>query len=103
MVLEEFYLFHMDILWSTTLDLGSGLNNWAELNSLLILLRLASETEIQNLQIYGDSQFVIDLVNGKNKLQTLLLEPVFNQVRDLTGKFNHCSCTNVYREFNQQA
>lgn len=36
--------------------LGPGTNNWAEINSLLVLLRLATERDIQNIQIHGDSQ-----------------------------------------------
>lgn len=40
--------------------LGEGTNNLAEMNSLWLLLRVAIERGVTQLQIYGDSKFVID-------------------------------------------
>ena len=46
-------------------SLGIGTNNYAELCALKLLFTLARENHISKIQIFGDSQLVINWANGK--------------------------------------
>ena len=43
--------------------LGIGTNNWAEMYALWLLMRLASEKGINQLQVLGDSNLILDWKN----------------------------------------
>ena len=47
--------------------LGLGTNNFAELLALKLLIILALKQGVHTLQIFGDSQLVINLVSGKDQ------------------------------------
>lgn len=44
--------------------LGEGTNNWAELNALWTLMKVAVENKVDKVQFMADSKFVIDWLNG---------------------------------------
>ena len=67
-VQEEFCFFSADCYISFKAGLGHGTNNYAELLGLKLLLKLALENNITNLQVFGDSQLVINWVNGLYRL-----------------------------------
>jgi ribonuclease HI len=45
-------------------DLDEGMNNWAELNALWLLIRFTTDKGVVKLQIMGDSKIVIDWISG---------------------------------------
>ena len=49
--------------------LGLGTNNYAELLALKLLITLALKQGVQTLQIFGDSQLVINWVSGANVVE----------------------------------
>ena len=51
-------------------ELGVGTNNTAELCALKLLLTLARMKDYAKIQIYGDSQLIINWANGKFKCIT---------------------------------
>ena len=53
--------------------LGTGTNNFAEICALKLLLTLAREKHIVKIQLFGDSQLVINWANGKFRLLNLEL------------------------------
>jgi ribonuclease HI len=51
-----------------TTSLSSGTNNMAEYLALIALCKKLSEMKIQDVSIYGDSQLVVNQVNGSWKV-----------------------------------
>ena len=51
--------------FSCKVGLGIGTNNFAKLCALKLLFTLARENHISKIQIFGDSQLVINWANGK--------------------------------------
>jgi ribonuclease HI len=69
---------------------------------LKILLKLAAQQGIQNLQVFGDSQIVINWIHGKYRMENLFLSPIFAEVKNSLSIFNTISF-DVYRELNREA
>jgi ribonuclease HI len=44
------------------MGLGKGTNNYAELMTLLLLLKIAKEYDLKSIQLFGDSMNVINWV-----------------------------------------
>ena len=53
--------------------LGSGTNNFAELLGLKLLLTLSLDNNIKKVQIFGDSQLVLNWAAGKFHIQNIQL------------------------------
>ena len=53
--------------------LGLGTNNYAELLALKLLIILDLKQGVQSLQIFGDSQLVINWVTGKFRINNIVL------------------------------
>ena len=54
--------------FSYKVGLGSSSNNFAELLSLKLLLSLSLDKNLKKLQIFGDSQLVINWATGKYRI-----------------------------------
>jgi ribonuclease HI len=72
-------------------------NNMAEYEALLCSLRITIETDIQRLDVRGDSQLVIDQVMKNTSCHDDKMEAYCNAVRALEDKFygvelNHIPC-----------
>lgn len=61
---------------------GMGSNNKAELTALCALLFHAEMIKLKKLQVFGDSQLVIDWINGKASFQVRRLQPLMNQIKE---------------------
>ena len=57
-ITDEHYLWFKE-------DLGLGINNYADLCALNLLLFLARRNHLAKIQIFGDSQLVINWAFGK--------------------------------------
>ena len=53
--------------------LGLGTNNFAELLALKLLITLALKQGVQSMQVFGDSQLVINWISGKFRINNILL------------------------------
>ena len=80
-----------------------GTNNFAELCALKLLLRLARMHNLDKIQIFGDSQLVINWASGKYKIQNLELALILQEVHYLSDSFDHVSYKHIYRERNSKA
>lgn len=58
---------------------------------------------LDKLQIFGDSQLVINWVIGKYKLQNLELSLILQDVHFLSDSFDFVSYKHIYREMNSKA
>ena len=60
--------------------LGLGTNNFAELLALKLLTTLALKQGVQSLQVFGDSQLVINWISGKFRINNILLTQILHEV-----------------------
>jgi ribonuclease HI len=81
---------------------GRGSNMKAELTAIWALVFLTISLNLRKLQIFGDSQVVVDWINGKTHIQVARLQPVMNMIREMLGELEWYSCSHVYRELNQK-
>ncbi|XP_057723967.1 uncharacterized protein LOC130939916 [Arachis stenosperma] len=78
-------------------------NNQAEYEALLAGLRLAQSLNITHLQVYCDSQLIVQQVNGNFQVKDQLLEKYHTLVRELISQFNSLQITHIAREQNTRA
>ena len=83
--MQEEFFFSADCYISFKAGLGHGTNNYAELLGLKLLLKLALENNITNLQVFGDSQLVINWVNRLYRMHNMILSPLLSEVIRFSG------------------
>lgn len=91
------------LIHSDTLYLGMGTSNQAEIFSLFYGVRKAVELGIEVIEIYGDSQLVINQVLGKFKIKQHILQVYHKKIKHLLSKFKSYKITWVSRKQNQEA
>ena len=94
------FFFPTNCYISFKAGLGHGTNNFVELLGLKLLLKLALENNITNLQVFGDSQLVIKWVNGLYRVQNMILSPLLSEVIIFTGMLELVVFKHIYRERN---
>eukprot|EP00253_Pinus_taeda_P026822 PITA_26822 len=83
--------------------LGAGTNNFAELITLRHLLHFALRHHCANINIYGDSQIIINWINGSATCHMHSLSTILHDALELKSAFNHISISQIYREHNRSA
>ena len=83
--------------------LGLGTNNYAELLALKLLIILALKQGVQSLQIFGDSQLVINWVTGKFRINNIVLTQVLQEVIRISNFLAKVNDKHIYRECNTKA
>ncbi|XP_016200263.1 uncharacterized protein LOC107641282 [Arachis ipaensis] len=78
-------------------------NNQAEYEALLARLRLAQSLNITHLQVYCDSQLVVQQVTGHFQVKDQLLEKYHSSVKKLLTNFHFIQITHIAREHNTRA
>jgi ribonuclease HI len=97
------------LLISEGKKLGKTTNNQAEWQGLVLALKkicnyLDFKTEqVENLQIFLDSQLVVRQVTGQYKVKKPELKPYFLEVKDSLKKFKKWQIFHIPREYNSQA
>lgn len=72
-----------NISFATSMGLASGANNFAELQTLKILLCRLLHKDITSIQICGDSLNVIKWFNKSQRCQNYLLLPILHDILSL--------------------
>lgn len=85
------------------MGLVAGTNNFAELQTLKLLLCWLIPLGLSLVQIFGDSQNVIKWFNEKYRFQNYMLNPLLEEVLNLKQHFNSISVCHIYRERNTVA
>jgi ribonuclease HI len=85
---------------SFSLGLGEATNNFSEFMALYLILLLALENNLNQLNIYGDSLFVIQVMKGTHILHSYTLVPLLEEIRRLSARFTHITFSHVYRIHN---
>ena len=84
-------------------EIGDGTNNIAEYAALLTLLKEAERRGIKKINIIGDSQLIINQVNGEWKAKDLRMRQYKGRVLAILNKMQDWKLTHVVRKFNKQA
>jgi ribonuclease HI len=90
-------------IWASCQYIGTKTNNQSEYSALILGLKEALTRDIKCLQVYGDSQLVINQINGEYKVKNPGLQDLYKEVQDLQAHFESIVFTHVYREFNKRA
>ncbi|MGH2414988.1 MAG: ribonuclease HI family protein [Microcystaceae cyanobacterium] len=78
-------------------------NNRAEYGGLLLGLKKALEMGVTHLNVYGDSQLVINQVKGNYACRNRGLIPLWQEAQKLAKQFQSCDFQWIPREQNQKA
>ena len=83
--------------------LGKVTNNVAEYQALLAALEYAGRKQLQRLKIYCDSELVTKQMQGRYRVQSPDLKPLYERARELASRLDHFSIQHVPREQNREA
>ena len=91
-------------IWSRSLFVGNkSTNNIAEYMGMIIGIQAAKELGIHNLIIKGDSNLVIQQMNGHFNVKAPHLLKLYNQARNILPFFHSVQFIHVYRHLNTRA
>lgn len=83
--------------------IGETTNNVAEYKALLKGLEQAKNLNASTLTIYGDSQLVIQQMNGSYQVKHPNLLPLYNQAKSMVGAFDKVLLIHIPRQKNTRA
>ena len=84
-------------------DPGHCSNNKAELAALHMILKVAINNNISQLQVFGDSEMVVDWVNRKIQINAPHLQQLLSAIRRLLEFFTRFKISHIYWELNMEA
>ena len=81
-VVQELFFILTNLIFSL-LNMEQERIQTAELNfyALWILLKVAQDQQVKNLQVLGDSKMLIEWENGRNQITNMELIPINDEVR----------------------
>jgi ribonuclease HI len=71
--------------------------------ALKLVLKLAQEFGVTQLQIFGDSMLVIKWMHKEISLGNFTLRPLYDEVHNLLTSFSYTSLSHIYRDMNNVA
>jgi ribonuclease HI len=83
--------------------LGVTTNNQAEYQALLRGLQRLGEIGTEEVDIYMDSELIVNQILGKYKIKNPELKPYFDEIKELLNSFKNYSITHVPRAMNAEA
>jgi ribonuclease HI len=91
-------------IWSQSAFVGDKeTNNYAEYRGLLLGLNGAIELEIIDLKVRGDSNLIINQLNGKYKINSENIEGLYCKAKECITYFKNITFQHVYRTENSRA
>ena len=91
------YIYLSENHWySFSVGVGQGSNNFHELSSHSLLLRLAVEHGAMNIQIFGDSQIAINRMTRHYKKHCVKLTQLKDEVHKLIAILGNVETKNIY-------
>lgn len=82
---------------------GVQTNNFAEYKGLILGLGLAKENSITDLDVFMDSNLIVEQMNGNFKVKNAGLKPLFEKAKNISNDFHKISFVHVRREKNKEA
>ena len=90
-------------LWGGCSYVGTATNNRAEYLALIAGLRKASEWRPDRLEVYLDSNLIVEQVAGRYRVRHVDLQPLHRQAVELLRGFPRVTVRHVPRERNRGA
>lgn len=78
-------------------------NNEAEYEALIAGIELARKMQVEQLQVYSDSQVVVNQINGSYEAREPQLQKYLARVRQLLEKFSMAVVSRIPRSQNKRA
>ena len=92
-----------DLISRAAIPLGIATNNVAEYQGLIAGLNEASAQGITNLRIMSDSELIVRQLNGRYRVRSQKLKPLYEAARGLIAGFDTVHITHIRREKNAEA
>jgi ribonuclease HI len=86
-----------------SLHLGEATNNSAEYQALILGAMEALERGVEHIQIYMDSQLVVNQVNGRFKVKSPALQKLRDSALRVLSRFVSWRLSYIPREENREA
>ncbi|MGD0736580.1 MAG: ribonuclease HI family protein [Terracidiphilus sp.] len=83
--------------------LGIQTNNFAEYRGLLGVLKWATQNRIQRLRVVSDSELMVKQMQGKYKVASPILRPLYDEARKLARALERFEMTHTLRGGNKTA
>jgi probable phosphoglycerate mutase len=83
--------------------LGIQTNNYAEYSGLLGVLRWSVEHNVKYLRVVSDSELMVKQMQGKYKVASPILKPLFEEARKLSRNIASFEIRHTLRGGNKQA
>jgi ribonuclease HI len=91
-IIEENYRF-----------IGDSTNNIAEYTAMIDALTRMNELGADEIDIFSDSELIVNQINGSYKVKNQGLLPLYTEVIRLSGNFRKITVTYIPRESNKSA
>lgn len=95
--------FQQNVICKSAKYGGTGTNNVAEYKALIHLLELAIAMNVKVFTVYGDSQLVINQVNGVWGVTNERLKNLYDRVQSLRSQIEECVFKWISRHNNKIA
>ncbi len=82
---------------------GEATNNQAEYLAIKKGLERALNEKVDEIDCFLDSELVVKQLNGEYRVKNHGLRPIFEEVKELAGKFDKVAFVHVRREKNKEA
>ncbi|HET7871143.1 MAG TPA: ribonuclease HI family protein [Terriglobales bacterium] len=92
-----------DVLAELSDYLGLQTNNFAEYSGLLAALEYAAQQRYQSLKVLSDSELLVRQMQGRYKVSSPGLKPLYDKACRLVEKFHVFAIEHVLREKNKEA
>jgi ribonuclease HI len=98
-------LYHNGVeIWSTAVFVGhKETNNVAEYTGMIVGIKRAAEMGIRRLVVKGDSNLVVQQMNGKFRVNADHIKPLYATAKNIIRNFDSIQFVHVYRHLNQRA
>ena len=83
--------------------IGIGTNNNAEYTALISALEIAIKEDLEEINVYTDSQLVANQINGSWKVKDADIKILFDKAKSLIRNFPRFTITHIRRENNSEA
>lgn len=98
-------LYHNGVeIWSKAVFVGhKETNNVAEYTGMIVGIKHAVEMGIRRLVVKGDSNLVVQQMNGKFRVNADHIKPLHATAKNIIRNFDSIQFVHVYRHLNQRA
>ena len=80
-----------------------GTNNFAEYKAVIRSLELASINQVKKIQVFSDSQLLVNQLKGLYKVKTPSIRILFRECQSFLKKIPECEFFHIPREKNYEA